>query len=353
MAPGVALEFAQAAAEARPYKKGHLLIAAGMIESHVDQLFTPEGRAKWQIPSKETAQGQTEKLILSEDNKEHLKVIVAALISDMMPFIHRMVARDPRIQRFSLSNSPRFKELIIKEYKAQLAARRKSQIALLRAASKMSQANVSTQAYRAIRNILVDMGFRDVLPTERDLAKARSVIEECANIDLALYATEVGWFASPTAVIELDLTRRLQMTSAKNSRKEAGGRSIGFSGPGMHGWQDSRTVKFTLDARSITKKTSHTEMTAQVFDEGKAGQSDSHRALGLRTLGIWMGKDSRENVQGNATLTIKEFQQLAEHGVVLKSRPLQLRLHPHAMLGYTDTHDDGLAAVEQILGYLG
>ena len=316
MAPGVALEFAQAAAEARPYKKGHLLIAAGMIESHVDQLFTPEGRAKWQIPSKETAQGQTEKLILSEDNKEHLKVIVAALISDMMPFIHRMVARDPRIQRFSLSNSPRFKELIIKEYKAQLAARRKSQIALLRAASKMSQANVSTQAYRAIRNILVDMGFRDVLPTERDLAKARSVIEECANIDLALYATEVGWFASPTAVIELDLTRRLQMTSAKNSRKEAGGRSIGFSGPGMHGWQDSRTVKFTLDARSITKKTSHTEMTAQVFDEGKAGQSDSHRALGLRTLGIWMGKDSRENVQGNATLTIKEFQQLAEHGVV-------------------------------------
>ena len=322
MAPGVALEFAQAAAEARPYKKGHLLIAAGMIESHVDQLFTPEGRAKWQIPSKETAQGQTEKLILSEDNKEHLKVIVAALISDMMPFIHRMVARDPRIQRFSLSNSPRFKELIIKEYKAQLAARRKSQIALLRAASKMSQANVSTQAYRAIRNILVDMGFRDVLPTERDLAKARSVIEECANIDLALYATEVGWFASPTAVIELDLTRRLQMTSAKNSRKEAGGRSIGFSGPGMHGWQDSRTVKFTLDARSITKKTSHTEMTAQVFDEGKAGQSDSHRALGLRTLGIWMGKDSRENVQGNATLTIKEFQQLAEHGVVF-NRELQ------------------------------
>ena len=169
MAPGVALEFAQAAAEARPYKKGHLLIAAGMIESHVDQLFTPEGRAKWQIPSKETAQDQTEKLILSEDNKEHLKVIVAALISDMMPAIQRLVARDPRILRFSLSNSPRFKERIIKEYKAQLAARRKSEIALLRAAPKLSQANVSTQAYRAIRNILVDMGFSNVLPTEHDL----------------------------------------------------------------------------------------------------------------------------------------------------------------------------------------
>ena len=338
MDPAVAFEFAQVAAEARPYKQGHLRIAAGMIESHVDQLFTPEGRAKWQIPSKETAQGQTEKLILSEDNKEHLKVIVAALISDMMPAIQRLVARDPRIQRWSLSNSPRFKERIIKEYKAQLAARRKSQIALLRAASKMSQANVSTQAYRAIRNILVDMGFRNVLPTERDLASARSVIEECANIDLALHATEDGWFASPTAVIELDLTRRLQMTAAKNSRKEAGARVIGFSGPGMHGWQDTRTVKFTLDARSITKKTSQTEMTAQVFDEGKAGQSDSHRALGLRTVGIWMGKDSRGNVESNATPTIEEFQQLAEHGVVF-NRQLQTFLGQAAAFRKLSEHE--------------
>ena len=320
----VAAEFAQVAADAKQYKRGHLQVAAGMIKSHVNQLFTRQGRAKWQIPSmaRGAALGQTEKPILSEENKDDLKVIVAALISDMMPALQRLVAKDPRIQRFSLSNSPRFKELIIKEYKVQLAARRKSQIALLRAASTLAQNNVSTQAYRAIRSILVEMGFRNVMPTEGDLSKARATIEECANIDLALYATADGWFASPTAVIEIDLTRRLQMTSAKNSRKESGARVIGLSGPGMHGWQDKRTVKFTLDARTVTRKTSHTEMSAQVFDEGKAGEADSHRALGLRTLGIWMGKDSREKVRLNATPVFEEFQQLAENGLVF-NRVLQ------------------------------
>ena len=55
------------------------------------------------------------------------------------------------------------------------------------------------------------------------------------------------------------------MLVAGHNLQEA--RVIGFSGPGMHGWQDTRTVKSTLDARSITKKTSQTEITAQVFDE--------------------------------------------------------------------------------------
>ena len=130
----VASEFAQAGADASCFKRGHVIIAAGAIKAHVEQLLTKEGRAKWQLPSRwakgagkeETCSTQNEKPMLSEDNKEHLKVIVAALISDMMPSIQRLVASDPRIQRFSLSNSPRFKEQIIKEYKAQLAERRKT-----------------------------------------------------------------------------------------------------------------------------------------------------------------------------------------------------------------------------------
>ena len=73
---------------------------------------------KLQVP----AQRQPEKLMLNEDNKEHLKVIVAAAqVSDMLQAaIQRLVAAessaDPRI----LSNNPRIlsnsKELI-KKYK--------------------------------------------------------------------------------------------------------------------------------------------------------------------------------------------------------------------------------------------
>jgi hypothetical protein len=320
-------EFANITAEANFYRQGHLRVAEDLIKSqdHVDMLFTPQGRRTWQVPApKRPSQPEKLPVILSEKNKEHLKIIVAAQVSDMMPSIQRLVAADPRIQRFSLSNSPRFKELIIKKYKEDLAARRKSEISLLRTATKLAKANVSTQAYRAIRSILVQMGFREVLPVWEDYDEARDRVETCANVDLQLRATEDGWFASPTALIELDLLRRLQMPSANMKKKkyESGGRVIGFSGPGMHGWQDKWTVKITLDARSITKKTSHTDMSMQTFDEGEAGEAESHRALSLRTLGIWMGKDSREKVQVNTPDCWKEIQQIAEHGLVF-NRELQ------------------------------
>jgi hypothetical protein len=316
-------EFANITATAKVYRPGHLKVAEDLIKSpgHAEMLFTPRGKRMWKVEGRvPTTQrpSQPEKLILSEDNKEHLKIIVAALVSDMMPGIQRLVAADPRIQRFSLSNSPRFKEMIIKKYKEDLAARRKNEISLLRTAARLAKANVSTQAYRAIRNILVQMGFRDVLPVWKDISEARGEIEKCANVDLQLTATEHGWFISPTALIEIDLLRRLQMPSAnmKMKKHESGGRAIGFSGPGMHGWQNKWTVKITLDARSITKKTSHTDMSMQTFDEGEAGEAESHRALSLRTLGIWMGKDSREKVQVNTPDCWKEIQQIAEHGVV-------------------------------------
>ena len=321
-------EFASIAAEANVYRQGHLKVAEELIKSqdHVDMLFTAQGKraSRWQVPAAPKRPSQPERLILSEKNKEHLKIIVAAQVSDMMPSIQRLVARDPRIQRFSLSNNTRFKELIIKQYKQDLAARRKSEISLLRAATTMSKANVSTQAYRAIRSILVGMGFRDVLPTWKDLGEARDRVETCADVDLQLTATADGWFASPTALIELDLLRRLQMPSAnlKKQKHESGARAIGFSGPGKHGWQDKWTVKITLDARSITKKTSQTEVSIQTFGEGEAGEAESHRALGLRTLGIWMGKDSREKVQVNTPDIWKEIQQIAEQGLVF-NRELQ------------------------------
>ena len=112
-------EFAGIAAEANVYRPGHLKVAEELIKSqdHADMLFTAQGKraSRWHVPAPKRP-SQPERLILSEKNKEHLKIIVAAQVSDMMPSIQRLVARDPRIQRFSLSNSTRFKELIIKQY---------------------------------------------------------------------------------------------------------------------------------------------------------------------------------------------------------------------------------------------
>ena len=260
---------------------------------------------------------ENKSLILSEENKEHLKIITAALISDLLPEMLALAANDPRIQKFNLGSSKRLKERIIKEYKAELRAKRKSEVSLLITAMRLSKNAVSSKAYATVRGILVQMGHREVLPTVKDVRKAGEHLMKCATEDLKIHSTPDGWFVSPRALLEMEILRSLQMTSVRNaSRLESGARLIGHSGPGMHGWQDDYQVKFTLDARSITKRTSHTEVMMQVFKKGKQGQAESQKSLCMRTVGIFMGKDSRENVQANMTGFNKECQDLAEHGII-------------------------------------
>ena len=289
-------EFASIAADVR-FQPGHYQIAASTIRAHTDQLMTNEGRAKWQVPQRyqfpkqaggkeERCSTPKEKLVLSEDKKDLLRVLAAAAVSDMFHGLRCMVANDDRILRLSMNNSPRFKERIIKDYKATLIAKRKNEVGLLRAASKLAEANVSTKALRAIRSILNDMGFRYVLPTEEDLKDAANRIDKCVADDLVVTPTEDGWFASPTATLESELLRRLQMAAAANTKDLSGGRVIGKSGPGCMGWQAEATCKITMDARTVTQKQSQTETTMQIFKPGAEGSAESHKALSLRTLGI-------------------------------------------------------------------
>jgi hypothetical protein len=252
--------------------------------------------------------------VLNEKNKEDLKKIIAGIISDMSHDAHQLLALDPRIHRWSLANSPRFKQRIIDDYKAELSARRKSEIGLLKAASTFARYNLSSQAYRGARAVLCNLGFRDAMPTLKDIDDVRKHIKKNAVEDLVLRQTEDGWFVSMRALIEMELLRMQQrvtnQSNGRSTRKESAARSIGHVGPGMNGWQDKIEVKITLDARSVTKKTSQTEVMMHIFKKGEEGSQDSQNALCMRTVGIFMGKDSREGVQANATELYRECQDL-------------------------------------------
>jgi hypothetical protein len=52
---------------------------------------------------------------------------------------------------------------------------------------------------------------------------------------------------------------------SKSTLKELAARSIGNAGPDIKGWENGFQVKITLDARTITKRTSQTEVMMQVF----------------------------------------------------------------------------------------
>ena len=115
----------------------------------------------------------------------------------------------------------------------------------------------------------------------------------------------------------MDLSRNQERitTTAKSKCEELASRSIGNSGPGMNAWKKVH-VKITLDARSITKRTSQTEVMMHIFKKGEEGSKYSQSALCIRTVGIFLGKDSREGVQANATEFYQECQDLSVRGVV-------------------------------------
>ena len=252
---------------------------------------------------------------LSEENKEDLKCIAAAMVDEMIPQLRRLVALDPRIERFSVGRSERFKKRIIDDFKTKLRDRRKSEINALIAARKLCFEGVTIKAFASVRSVLVGMGLGFALPTSRVLKAAADKIKVLAEDDLQVYATPDGWWVSPRASIEMALLRMQQTAVARTSYKEVEGRS-GLAGPNQLRWEDMYHIKITFDARRITKKTSQTEVMMHIFRKGPEGPENCQNALCIITLGIWTGKDSRLNVQANMEKFFQELQVLATDGVL-------------------------------------
>ena len=183
-------------------------------------------------------------------------------------------------------------------------------------ASTIAQSGLSTKAYCAIRAAMQKMGGRGMLPTPQALREARKELETLATEDLMYYSTADGWFVSARAAVEMEVSRLMQVINkGANTRAEAGGRIAGIM-PDGHGWQDHFDVKITLDARRITRRTSQTEVMLVIIPKGPAGVDRCQKAVHYRTIGIWTGKDSRDNVQANMVRFVEEVQSLSSEGVV-------------------------------------
>ena len=92
-------------------------------------------------------------------------------------------------------------------------------------------------------------------------------------------------------------------------------RSVGVQ-PGGHGWQDEFDIKITFDARRVTRHGSQTEVMLVFIPKGREGVDRCQKAVHHRTIAIWAGKDSKENVQRNLVEMLKEAKQLEDEGIV-------------------------------------
>ena len=151
--------------------------------------------------------------------------------------------------------------------------------------------------------------------TDKALREARKELEELAIEDLNMYETPDGWFVSVRAAVEMEILRLMQEVHVgKGARTRAGDRVTGI-GPDGHGWQDHFHVKITLDARRITRRTSQTEVMLPIIPK-EDGVDRCQKAVHMRTIGVWTGKDSRDNVQANMGAFFREIDSLQADGVL-------------------------------------
>jgi hypothetical protein len=256
---------------------------------------------------------------LTTDNIKHVEIIVRALVDEWRPAMRKAVANEPRMQKHTIGCRRKLEKLAVRKFKLDISAKRKNQVSLLNAASKLAISGCSASAYFAIRKILNDAGVGYAMPAWRDLTAARSHLATLQAEDLNMQATADGWFISPRAAIEMEILRLMQVVNDNGSRQESGGRSTGVK-PGFHGWQDHFDVKITLDARRITKKTSQTEVMLLIIPKGQDGVERCQKAVYIRTIGVWAGKDSTENVQANMKDFFAEIRSLEKDGVMFSER---------------------------------
>ena len=255
---------------------------------------------------------------VSERIKEHVAAIATALIDDMTQGIRDEVASDPRIQKRCIKPRRQLEKEIIRQYQREMSERRKEKLAVYNFVTTTALSGLSTAAYAAVRSALQKMGGRGMLPTVTALRQARKELEEMSMHQMGVYETPDGWFVSARAVVEHEILRIMQVVDhGKGTRHEAGGRVVGI-GPDGHGWQDRYHVKIQLDARRITRRTSQTEVMLLIIPKGPEGVDRCQKAVYQRTVGIWTGKDSRDNVQANMEAFFGEIDSLQTKGVVYR-----------------------------------
>jgi len=253
---------------------------------------------------------------ISEKGRECLEAIGTALVDDMTFEIRKVVAKDPRIQARCIKPRGQLEKEIIRKYQKEMSEKRNDKLGVQQFITLTALSGLSTAAYEAVRAGLQKLGLRGALPSVKLLREAKKELEAICMEDLGVYGTPDGWFVSVRAAIENEILRHMQtVDGGKGTRKEAGGRVVGIEQEG-HGWQNRFHVKIQLDARRITRRTSQTEVMVLLIPEGQEGVERCQKAVFQRTIGVWFGKDSRDNVQANMAQFFKEVECLQQEGVV-------------------------------------
>jgi len=252
---------------------------------------------------------------LDSDRPDALRLAAVRAILDDLPLeFLRYMAKDSRMQDITIISEKQMRKRVLKDIKKEAAEARKDPMTVLKAAIEHSKRAGSIKAYRGMQAILNKSGFGHCLPSDEQMTEAKKGIMRLAESDLEIITTPDGYRINLKRAVEMEASRIMQTIATSESGKVEV-RAVGVQ-PGGHRWQDLFDIKITFDARRVTKHGSQTEVMMIFILKGQEGVDRCQKALEHRTLAVWAGKDSRENVQRNLVGMLAEAKELEEKGVV-------------------------------------
>jgi hypothetical protein len=249
----------------------------------------------------------------------------------------------------AITSEKKLRKKILLEIKEEARRTRQDPLQVLEAAVKMGGSSGTMRQYCILGSLLSGSTVGNTLPTAANVAKAKRELMELAVEDLQLSATPDGYRISLIRAIEMEALRLMQ--TIRSSRFAGGGmeaRTVGLEPDDSLNWQDFFHVKLTFDARRITKNCSQTEVMIIFLPKGRGGVERCQKALHMRTIAVWSGKDSKENVARNLTEIVREAAQLEERGIAF-SRVADSFLGVAESEQYTEWLRRRRAAYEQVL----
>jgi hypothetical protein len=240
---------------------------------------------------------------------------VAAFLSDVPRAFLRKLTNDSRVQKVGIVSAKKLRQKILREIKEEVKKTKKDPMQVLESAIKQAGNSGSMRQYAALSALLTSSStVGHTLPTAEAMANMKSVIMDMAVEDLEVKDTRDGYRISLKRAVEMEALRLMQTIDTSKKRFRGEVRSVGLE-PDGHGWQDHFHIKLTFDARRITKHCAQTEVMIIFLPKGQAGVDRSQNAVHIRTIAVWTGKDSKENVLNNLTELVAEAAELEKNGI--------------------------------------
>jgi len=261
---------------------------------------------KKQSKSKGSSDEKQQSTVKSDEQKRR-EAAVSAFLSDLPHPLLKVLIRDAKVRSMTIKSEKKMRKKILQEIKEEARRTRQDPLQVLEAAVRMGGSSGTMRQYCILGSLLSGSTVGSTLPTAANVAKAKRELMELAVEDLQLSATPDGYRISLLRAVEMEALRLMQ--TIRSSKFAGGGmeaRTVGLDPDDSLNWQDFFHVKLTFDARRITKNCSQTEVMIIFLPKGQGGVERCQKALHMRTIAVWSGKDSKENVVRNLTEIVKE-----------------------------------------------